>query len=128
MRFLVVDDEPRLPGLIRRALESDGHACLSAGSIIEATQVVARKQIDGMVLDLHLPDENGLKWLEGVYRSQPDLTRNTVVATGADLSSGDRRRVANVGAVLLLQPFSLETLRSVFLELIESHRPRQRHA
>ena len=128
VRFLVVDDEPLVTTLIRRAFESDGHACLAASTIVEATQVVAREQLDGIVLDMQLPDGNGLKWLESVSHTRPDLTRKTVVATGADVASEDRRRITDVGAVLLLKPFSLETLRSVFVDLIEKGGRRWRSA
>jgi DNA-binding response OmpR family regulator len=117
--FLVVVDEPLVRSLIRRAFESDGHACLTAGTVVDAGQVVAREHIDGIVLDLQVPGGNGLTWLEGVFRTRPKLARSTVVATVDVVAPPDRRRIANVGAVLLLKPFSLETLRGVFLDLIE---------
>jgi CheY-like chemotaxis protein len=128
VKFLVVDDEPLVMAAIRHAFESDGHACVAVGSAAEATEAVEREQIDGIVLDLQIPDGNGLKWLESVFRTRPDLTRKTVVATRADLPAADRGRITAVGAVLVLKPFSLETLRSVFRDLIESGGRRWRNA
>lgn len=119
MTFLVVEDDPLVSTLIRRAFESDGHACLTAANLVEATERVATEHIDGIVLDLQAAGGSGLKWLERISRTRPKLTRSTVVATGADVAPFDRQRIAKAGAVLLLKPFSLETLRSVFLDLIE---------
>ena len=127
MTFLVVDDEPLATSLIRRAFEEDGHVCRTAGSVSEAARLMAVERVDGIVIDLERQGESGVTWLERVFYKRPSLTRRTVVATNANLPPDDRRRIARVGAVLLMKPFSLETLRSVALDLMRrSGRPRLR--
>jgi len=115
--FLVVDDEPLTTSLIRRAFESDGYNCRTAGTVVEAARLMAVERVDAIVIDLEREGEVGVTWLERVYFKRPSLTRRTVVATTADLPPDDRRRIARIGAVLLMKPFSLETLRSVVLDL-----------
>lgn len=125
--FLIVDDEPLARSLIRHAFESDGHACRAANSVGEAANLMAGERIDGIVIDLEHQGEPGMSWLECVFYKRPSLTRRTVVATSAELAPDDRRRIARTGAVLLLKPFSLETLRSVVFDLTSrSGRPRRR--
>lgn len=125
--FLIVDDEPLARSLIRHAFESDGHACRAANSVGEAANLMAGERIDGIVIDLEHQGEPGMSWLEYVFYKRPSLTRRTVVATSAELAPDDRRRIARTGAVLLLKPFSLETLRSVVFDLTSrSGRPRRR--
>jgi len=116
--FLVVDDEPFATSLIQRVFESDGHVCRTAGTVVEAARLMAVERVDAIVIDLEREGEGGVSWLERVYFKRPSLTRRTVVATAADLPPDDRRRIARIGAVLLLKPFSLETLRSVVLDLM----------
>jgi DNA-binding response OmpR family regulator len=126
VRFLVVDDEPLARSLISRAFQSDGHACRTAESVGEAEQLMAAERIDGIVIDLEHQGEKGMSWLERVFYKRPSLTRKTVVATTGELTAADRRRIARMGAVLLLKPFSLETLRSVVLDLTaRSGQPRR---
>ena len=128
MRLLIVDDEPLARSLISHAFESDGHACRTAGSVGEAANLIAAERFDGIVIDMEHQGEPGMSWLERVFYKRPSLTRKTVVATTGDLTADDRRRIARVGAVLLLKPYSLETLRSVVLDLTtRSGRP-TRHA
>jgi DNA-binding response OmpR family regulator len=125
--LLIVDDEPLARSLIRHAFESDGHACRAAKSVDEAASLMAGERIDGIVIDLEHQGEPGMSWLERVFYRRPSLTRRSVVATTAELTPDDRRRIARTGAVLLLKPFSLETLRSVVLDLTaRSGRPRAR--
>lgn len=118
MKFLVVEDEPNVAASFRRAFESDGHACVAVSSVDEATQVITRERIDGIVLDLNAPESEGVAWLEGLSKRRPRLTRSTVVASATEIAGDDRRHIAKLGAVLLMKPFSLETLRSVFLEQV----------
>ena len=126
--ILVVDDGPLAQTLISHAFESDGFACHTAGTVLEAANLLARERIDGIVIDLERQGESGISWLEHVYTRRPSLTRRTVVATTADLGSADRRRIARVGAVLLLKPFSLETLRSIVRDLTARGSRAARHA
>jgi DNA-binding response OmpR family regulator len=117
VRLLVVDDEPLARSLISHAFESDGHACRTAETVGEAAHLLAAERIDGIVIDLEHQGESGMSWLERVFYKRPSLTRKTIVATTGELTADDRRRIARMGAVLLLKPFSLETLRSVVLDL-----------
>jgi DNA-binding response OmpR family regulator len=59
MRVLVTEDEVDVQGVIARALERDGHAVSTAGTIEEARAALAAGA-DLMVLDLSLPDGSGL--------------------------------------------------------------------
>ena len=122
MNVLVVGEELRAADIFRRAFEHDGHACFTASSLDEATRVLAREPVDGIVLDLGVPWSEGVAWLDEVASEHPALTRRAVVATASDLASDERRHIAMLGAVLLMKPFSFETLRSVLLERVGRER------
>lgn len=60
MRILVVEDETRLADLLRRRLAEEGHAVDLAATGEDALAWVAAASYDAVVLDVMLPDLNGL--------------------------------------------------------------------
>lgn len=59
-RILVVDDDIRLRELLQRYLSEQGFHVETAENAQEMDAILAQKTIDLMVLDLMLPDEDGL--------------------------------------------------------------------
>jgi len=60
MRVLVVDDEPAILHFLRAGLGSQGYGVIEAKTAAEALSAVKRKAADIVVLDLGLPDRDGL--------------------------------------------------------------------
>lgn len=61
MRVLVVDDEPAILRFLRAGLSSQGYGVIEARTAEEALAAVRRKAADLVVLDLGLPDRDGLE-------------------------------------------------------------------
>ena len=65
---LVVDDDPTTLALLAAMLRQEGFTALCAGSVRAARLIAETKVIDLAILDLNLPDGNGLelcRWLGG---------------------------------------------------------------
>jgi two-component system phosphate regulon response regulator OmpR len=62
--ILVVDDDKRLRELIQKYLNEHGYLISSASTTKEARQKIESNSIDLIVLDLMLPEESGLEFLE----------------------------------------------------------------
>ena len=60
---LVVEDERDLREVLRRYLERAGHAVLTTGSGLEGLRLLGDGGVDLVVLDLGLPDLDGLEIL-----------------------------------------------------------------
>jgi two-component system, OmpR family, KDP operon response regulator KdpE len=58
-RVLVVDDEPAILRFLRPALEANSYEIETAGTVADATKLIASKSPDIVVLDLGLPDGDG---------------------------------------------------------------------
>jgi two-component system OmpR family response regulator len=58
--ILVVDDEPRIREVVQYALEREGHRISLAGDGRGARETFARGDVDLVVLDVMLPDVDGL--------------------------------------------------------------------
>jgi len=59
-RLLLVDDDEKLRSLLRRYLEDQGFSVEGVGTPKEMDRVLVQKPFDLMVLDLMLPEEDGL--------------------------------------------------------------------
>jgi DNA-binding response OmpR family regulator len=59
-RILLVEDERRMAEVLEYALRHAGYALTSAATLREARQVIGRGGIDLLILDLGLPDGDGL--------------------------------------------------------------------
>jgi DNA-binding NtrC family response regulator len=69
--LLLVDDEQNFRRLTARELEHAGYAVETAGTLQEARAALARRQFHLLLLDVQLPDGNGLDLLKEVRASAP---------------------------------------------------------
>lgn len=68
MRVLLVEDNQELVPLIVKGLEQAGLAADSVGTVTDAQHVLATVRYAAVVLDLGLPDQDGLSILRGMRR------------------------------------------------------------
>jgi len=59
-RILACDDESRILRALKLVLRPEGYEVLTAGSMQEALDVVALSRVEGAIVDLVLPDGNGI--------------------------------------------------------------------
>jgi len=110
MNILVIEDEHDVARMLCQALERLGNTCLHAGDATTATKILEDQPVDAVTLDLSMPGQPGLAWLEDVARAQPDLARSTLVITGRYLDPELVERLARCGAGVLAKPFTLDSL------------------
>lgn len=60
VRLLVVDDDVELRDLLVRALERDGHVVEACATLVTARRALGQDKPDLVVLDLELPDGDGI--------------------------------------------------------------------
>ncbi|MBO5044717.1 MAG: response regulator transcription factor [Alistipes sp.] len=66
MKILIVEDEPSLSEIMSRALKQEGYVVETATTYAEADMKVAGYSYDCILLDIMLPDNNGLRLLEHI--------------------------------------------------------------
>lgn len=122
IRVLVVEDEPDLREAMVAYLEMVGFVVAGAGSLRQADQHLAAHAVGVLVLDLGLPDGDGLDWLGARPRSRE---QGVVVTT----ARGEvRERVSGVRAgadVYLVKPVQMEELASLINNLAQRLQPGQ---
>jgi DNA-binding NtrC family response regulator len=71
--LLIVDDEPNILSTLRRALELEGHAVEVAGSGRIALDKLKAAPFDAVLLDVAMPEMDGLAALQAMRALQPEL-------------------------------------------------------
>ena len=108
MRVLIVEDELRMAGLIRRGLASEGLAADVAGSGEDALWMAQAHDYDAIVLDVMLP---GLSGFETCRRLRSDGVWAPVLMLTARDSVQDRVEGLDTGADdYLVKPFAFAEL------------------
>ena len=106
VRVLVVDDEPSLTDLLSMALRYEGWEIRTAGDGAGALRAAREFRPDAVVLDVMLPDVDGLELLRRLRADTPDIpilfltARDAVEDRIAGLTAG--------GDDYVTKPFSLE--------------------
>ena len=108
MRVLVVEDEVKMAGLLKRALEEEGYAVDVAGRGQDAVWLGTENPYDAIVLDLMLPDLDGFE----VSRQLREAGRwSPVLMLTARDAVADRVAGLDAGADdYLTKPFSFAEL------------------
>ncbi|UFN50858.1 response regulator transcription factor [Roseomonas sp. OT10] len=81
--LLVVDDDPRLRGLLQRFLAEQGFRVSVAGDAAAARQALAGMAYDLLVLDVMMPGETGLQLVESLRRESQDVPVLMLTAAGS---------------------------------------------
>jgi DNA-binding NtrC family response regulator len=79
-RILLVDDEPAIQFGFSRFLNSVGFALDAVSRLSDARESLQKERYDAILLDMKLPDGNGLDWIREIRPSNPDLA--IVLITG----------------------------------------------
>ncbi|MEF2072974.1 response regulator [Consotaella aegiceratis] len=86
--ILVVDDDPLIQGAVRASLQRHGFAVALAGDGVEGLEISARWPIDLAIVDLFMPNMEGIETLRTLRQRQPDLP--VIVMSGSMQASGPR--------------------------------------
>lgn len=117
---LIIDDEPTQVSSLTFALEEEGYRVQGAGTGEAGLQAIAALQPDLVLLDLRLPDMDGLAVLEAIKRK--DAAIHVIMIS----AHGDTRaavKAVKVGAAdYLTKPFDLDELLHVMAATLERDR------
>jgi two-component system KDP operon response regulator KdpE len=105
--ILVVDDEPPIRRLLRGALERASYAVIEAGSAREAMDLVTAKDPAVVLLDLGLPDRDGIELIP-LIRKQ---SAATILIVSARDATDEKVAALDLGAAdYVTKPFDTDEL------------------
>ena len=119
MKILIVEDERRVGRFVERALQEQAYTVRLVGSCASARDALAESPFDAIVLDLGLPDGDGLELLREWRAS--GFNEPVLILSARD-AVGDRIRGLNIGADdYLPKPFSVDELVARLRSLLRRH-------
>jgi DNA-binding response OmpR family regulator len=102
-QLLLIEDDPRIRAALVRSLTANGHAVASAGNAMTGLQQALDTRPDLVVLDLGLPDLDGLELLR-MLRAVSQVP--VIVATARDDDSEIVRALDSGADDYVIKPFS----------------------
>lgn len=112
---LLLDDSPEMLRLNAKVLRPQGYAIMSAGTLQKARTILAEIKPDVIVLDIDLPDGNGIDFCREVQGEIP-----VVFLTARSDEQAAREGLQAGGSAFLTKPYQLEDLQSAVFEAVKS--------
>ena len=82
MRILVVEDEPAIADFLRRGLQSEGYSVDCAHDGVEGERRALSGEVDLVILDVMLPERDGMEVLDKIRARKPGLPVIMLTARG----------------------------------------------
>ena len=120
MKILIIEDEPSLRELIQRSLEKERYVVEAAAAFQSGLRKIEDYDYDCVLLDIMLPDGNGLNLLEQLKKMRK---RENVIIISAKDSLDDKVLGLELGADdYLPKPFHLAELNARIKSVIRRQR------
>lgn len=111
MKVCVIDDDPLMLEHLAQMVAGLGFEVVTAGDVDTGLRLVQSQGSDVAVVDILMPDRDGLTFIMEVRRTRPDL-RIVAISGGGRLGAGSLLSMAGgLGAdATLVKPFSATDL------------------
>jgi len=118
--ILIIDDDKGMCKTLSRILELDGYSIATANTASEGISSVKEREFNIALLDIKLPDIDGVELLGVIKKASPDLS---VIMMTAYASTENAIKALNRGAdAFVTKPFDIEELRAIVKKSIDKQR------
>lgn len=108
-KVIVVDDNEEICLVLKYFLKEEGYQAAVAYTGREALAKVKQKRFDVMILDVHLPDIDGLRVLQSSHHLQPAMK---IIMVSGDGNFALKEKAVALGAESFFEkPFDLKRVR-----------------
>ena len=115
LKVLIADDEEDLVDVLRDRLEAYGFTVITAGTGREAVEKLATEPVDGIFLDVKMPDLDGLAALDEIRRR--DSQTPIIIVTASSDNNAAADALARGANAYVLKPFEWDELKATIEQL-----------
>ena len=115
--ILIVDDEKNQRELLSKFFEKQGYKTFAASTATEAEEIFRKQGFDSAIIDLKLPDFDGIELLRRLRSIDPDL--GAVILTAYGTISAAAEGIKSGAAEFMEKPVDLANLAKVIESIIE---------
>jgi two-component system response regulator AtoC len=116
---LVVDDDSQIRSLLADLLKENGYEPRQAKTAGAALEAVAKQRPDLVMMDVKLPDQDGLDLLRQMKRERPEL--EIIVMTAFGGSSSAIKAMEHGAYDYVTKPFEIDDLLATLRRVFEHH-------
>ncbi len=106
--ILIVDDETEFASTLAERLEIRGYSAFPIFSAREVLTAIEQRNPDVILLDLKMPDSNGIEVLQNVKQHRPSIA--VIMLTGHGDPDSVRRATASGAADYIMKPINIGEL------------------
>ena len=118
MTVMCVDDSATLRKIVSMSLKGFGHAVLEAENGKQALEMLATNKPDCIVLDINMPEMNGIEFLKATSET-PALAGIPVIVLTTQDEDPIRQQAMSLGANgFLAKPFNKEQLIATIKQIV----------
>ena len=122
--IVVVDDDPTIQMIAAELLRQGDHAVVAASDGDEALRILAAMKVDLVVMDMLMPNKDGLETIIEARGLYPDL-RILASSSGGRVGVGDLLRMARLFGAneTYVKPLRLETFAATIDRMLAEAQP-----
>ena len=113
-----MDDEFLIRYSLQNLMESEGYSTITAGSGHDALRMVTARKPDIVILDINLPDANGLVLLRTIKKDHPSAA--VIMATGCPAETYGNEAIRMGTIAYLEKPVNIDQLMGLMQSLEHS--------
>jgi DNA-binding NtrC family response regulator len=119
-RILIIDDDKAILRILTQILRKQGYDTDMAETGKETEEKIAQQRYDLALIDVKLPDADGIDLLSKIREAQPEII-NIVITGFSSMENGIK--AINKGAdAYLVKPVQTEELIKIIEEKLKKHR------
>ncbi len=124
MRFIYIDDHAVNRRIVNELLRLIDVECDEAADAVSGIAMIEAAAYDGILVDLHMPDVDGLEATRRIRALGERWLHVPVIAITADTTPGIAERCANAGVdELVPKPVDLDVLADAIARAMLKHAP-----
>ncbi|HYC74741.1 response regulator [Brevundimonas sp.] len=118
--ILIVDDDPTIQLIAGELLKAEGHAVVHAGDGVEALRALVTIPADLVVLDMLMPNMDGLETIIEMRKSHPAV-KILAISSGGPMGPHDLLRTAKLFGAddTLVKPLTFSTFGATVERLLD---------
>ncbi len=117
-KVLTVDDSPSVRKLVEFTLKAKGFGVNSAGNGVEALELMETERFDAIILDINMPQMNGLEFLQKIKADQAFASIPVIMLT-TEGQDKDKDHAISLGATAyIVKPFKPTQLLSLLEKIL----------
>ena len=122
--ILILEDEPVIGKILKRALTADGYRVeIAENGLIAKEKISSGSRYDAVVLDIRTPVISGIQLYEYLEKQHPGLAEKVIFATGDYLNPATGRFLEHVRRPFLAKPYTPAQIKGMIQQVIAGSRP-----